>query len=156
MRYVGAAPLEFEDHVGTPLTDGLHFAHNALVGCGLREHVAIGCSGKITSAFEMAKRIAQGADYCNVARGMMFALGCIQAQRCHTNTCPVGVATQDPRRVRAQVAQDKARRVRDFQQNTLTDFRQRIAALGLDGPQQIEMEQVSIVVGRSWRVSSFL
>ena len=94
----GAAPLEFEDHMGVPLSEGVVFAHNALVGCGLRDKIKIGCSGKVTSGFEMARRIALGADYCNAARGMMFALGCIQAQACHTNRCPVGVATQDLRR----------------------------------------------------------
>ena len=91
----GAAPLEFEDHVGMPLTDGLVFAHNALVGCGLRDRIKVGCSGKVVTGFEMARRIALGADYCNAARGMMFALGCVQAQACQTNRCPTGVATQN-------------------------------------------------------------
>lgn len=150
----GAAPLEFEDHVGTPLTEGLHFAHNALVGCGLREHIKVGCSGKINSAFEMAKRIAQGADYCNAARAMMFALGCIQAQRCHTNTCPVGVATQDPKRSRGLVVEDKAQRVYNFQRNTVADFQKLIAALGLDNPSELEpamlMRRVTETTSRSY------
>ena len=107
----GAAPQEYEDHVGTPLTEGLMFVHNALVGCGLREHIRIGASGKVATGSDIVKRIAQGADYTNAARAMMMAAGCIQAQRCHTNTCPVGVTTQDTRRARAlNVArQDPAR-----------------------------------------------
>jgi len=133
----GAAPIEFEDHVGTPLTEGLHFVHNALLGCQLREFIKIGCSGKIASAFDMAKRITQGADYCNAARAMMLALGCIQSQRCHKNTCPVGVATQDPRRVRALVVEDKAQRVYNLHSNTLEAFRQLLGAMGLDNPAQL-------------------
>ncbi len=150
----GAAPLEFEDHVGTPLTEGLHFVNNALIGCGLREPIRIGCSGKVTSAFEMAKRITQGADYCNVARGMMFALGCIQEQICHTNKCPVGVTTQDPKRVRALVVPTKAERVHSFQRNTTADFRQLIAALGLEKPHQLEpsmlMRRISPTQAKSY------
>lgn len=133
----GAAPLEFEDHVGTPLTEGLIFVHNALIGCGLRDDIKIGCSGKVTSAFEMARRIAQGADYCNAARGMMFALGCIQAMRCHTNRCPVGVATQDPSRVRALVVPTKAERVFHYQRNTILSFNQLVASLGLDSSEEL-------------------
>ncbi|MCA9025377.1 MAG: FMN-binding glutamate synthase family protein [Planctomycetaceae bacterium] len=133
----GAAPLEFEDHVGTPLTEGLIFVHNALIGCGLRGQIKIGCSGKVTSSFEMARRIAIGADYCNAARGMMFALGCIQAMRCQTNRCPVGVATQDPQRVRALVVPLKAERVFNYHRNTVLSFNQLIASLGLDSPSQL-------------------
>ena len=133
----GAAPLEFEDHVGFPLSEGLIFAHNALVGCGLREKITLGCSGKILSGFEIARRLALGADYCNAARGMMFALGCVQAQACQTNRCPVGVTTQDPRRTRALVVADKAERVCHFQQNTIVSFNQVLASLGLDHPSQL-------------------
>ncbi|MGZ4537469.1 MAG: FMN-binding glutamate synthase family protein, partial [Nocardioidaceae bacterium] len=97
----GAAPLEYEDHVGSPLTEGLLTVHNALVGVGLRDRVRIGASGKVATGVDLVKRIVQGADYCNAARAMMMAVGCIQAQTCHTNKCPVGVATQDKRRMRA-------------------------------------------------------
>ena len=89
----GAAPLEFMDHVGMPLRDGLNFVHNALIGVGLRGQIKLGASGKITSAFDMARVMALGADWCNSARGFMFAVGCIQAQSCHTGSCPTGVAT---------------------------------------------------------------
>lgn len=128
----GAAPLEFVDHIGTPLTEGLIFVHNALVGSGLRESTKIGASAKIATAFSVVARLAQGADYTNAARAMMFALGCIQAQRCHTNECPVGVATQDPRRTRALVVDDKAVRVDNFHRNTVESAQQLIAAMGID------------------------
>lgn len=133
----GAAPLEFEDHMGAPLSDGLVFVHNALVGCGLRERVKVGCSGKVVTGFEIARRIALGADYCNSARGMMFALGCVQAQACQTNRCPTGVATQDTTRSRALVVSDKAERVRHFQRNTVRSFSQILGSLGLDDPSQL-------------------
>ena len=107
----GAAPGEYEDHVGTPLTEGLMMLHNALVGCGLRDRVKIGCSGKVATGSDIVKRLAQGADYCNAARAMMMATGCIQSQRCNTNQCPVGVATQDPEALARpqRPGQDRAR-----------------------------------------------
>jgi glutamate synthase domain-containing protein 2 len=133
----GAAPLEFMDHVGMPLRDGLSFVHNALVGIGVRDKVRIGASGKITSAFDMARVMALGADWCNAARGFMFAVGCIQAQSCHTGECPTGVATQDPLRQRAIVVPDKAERVTSFHRNTLHALAELVAAAGLDHPSEL-------------------
>ncbi|WP_149588608.1 FMN-binding glutamate synthase family protein [Tabrizicola flagellatus] len=133
----GAAPLEFMDHVGQPLRDGLSFVHNALVGIGLRDRVRIGASGKITSAFDMARVMALGADWCNAARGFMFAVGCIQAQSCHTGACPTGVATQDPLRQRAIHVPDKAERVAGFHRNTLHALAELVAAAGLAHPSEL-------------------
>jgi glutamate synthase domain-containing protein 2 len=133
----GAAPLEFMDHVGMPLRDGLSFAHNALIGIGLRDKIKIGASGKITSAFDMAKVMALGADWCNAARGFMFAVGCIQAQSCHTGLCPTGVTSQDPARQRAIVVPDKAERVVNFHHNTLHALAELVAAAGLAHPQEL-------------------
>ena len=134
----GAAPLEFTDHIGVPLREGLLFVHNTLVGCGLREHIRLGVSGKIVSAFDIASVMALGADWANSARGFMFAIGCIQSQSCHTNKCPTGVATQDPLRQRALVVSDKAERVHNFHRNTLKALAEMIAAAGLSHPAQIE------------------
>jgi glutamate synthase domain-containing protein 2 len=97
----GAAPLEFANHVGMPLVEGLTFVHNTLRGAGIRDRVKIGAAGKLISAFDIARAFAMGADWANSARGFMFSVGCIQAQACHTNHCPVGVATQDKLRQRA-------------------------------------------------------
>lgn len=133
----GAAPLEFMDHVGMPLRDGLSFVHNALIGVGLRDRMKLGASGKITSAFDMARVMALGADWCNSARGFMFAVGCIQAQSCHTGTCPTGVATQDPARQRALVVPDKAARVESYHQNTLIALTELVAAAGLSHPREL-------------------
>ena len=127
----GAAPLEYEDHVGMPLTEGLMTVHNALVGTGLRDRVVVGASGKVSSGIDVVKRLIQGADFTNAARSMMMAVGCIQAQTCHTNTCPVGVATQDRRRMRALDVPSKAERVRSYQHEVVEQVKQVIGSMGL-------------------------
>lgn len=134
----GAAPVEFSNHVGTPLRAGLNFVENALVGAGLREHIRLGASGKIVSAFDILGAMAMGADWCNSARGFMFAVGCIQSQSCHTNRCPVGVATQDRQRQRALVVPQKAERVYQFHKNTIEALAEIVAAAGLAHPTEIQ------------------
>ena len=138
----GAAPLEFTDHVGTPLRDGLVFAHNCLVGAGLRDHIKLGASGRLVTAFDMMRVLALGADWCNAARGFMFALGCVQSLSCHTDRCPTGVATQDKSRQRALVVPDKAERVRNFHHSTLKAFAELLGAAGLTRPQDIHPDQI--------------
>ena len=138
----GAAPLEFTDHVGAPLREALMLVHNTLVGVGLRDRIRIGASGKIVTAFDIARTIAMGADWCNSARGFMFALGCLQAQTCHTGHCPTGVSTQDPNRMRALVVPDKAERVFQFHQNTLKALKELLAAAGLTHPANLGPEHV--------------
>ncbi len=133
----GAAPLEFADHLGQPLSEGLLTLHNALAGTGLRGRIRLGASGKIATGSDMVKRLIQGADYTNSARAMMFAVGCIQAQRCHTNTCPTGVTTHDPRRARALDVGDKAPRVHRFQRATVESAMKIMAAMGVDGPHEL-------------------
>ena len=133
----GAAPLEYEDHIGMPLTEGLMTVHNALVGAGLRDRVKVGASGKVSSGVDIVKRVIQGADYTNSARAMMMAVGCIQAQTCHTNTCPVGVATQDPKRMRALYVPDKAERVVSYQKQVIAQAVQVIASMGLASFEQL-------------------
>ena len=133
----GAAPIEFADHVGMPLRDGLRLVHNSLVGAGLRDQIKIGASGKVISAFDIARCLALGADWCNSARGFMFALGCIQSRSCHTDHCPTGVATQDPVRQRAIVVTDKAERVYYYHLNTLHALADLLGAAGLNSPADI-------------------
>ncbi len=130
----GAAPLEFANHIGMPLIEGLTFVHNTLRGAGLRNRVKLGASGKLVTSFDIAKALALGADWANSARGFMFAVGCIQAQACHTNHCPVGVATQDPLRQRALVVTDKAERVYCFHRNTMKALAEMTGAAGLTHP----------------------
>ncbi|WP_319445537.1 MULTISPECIES: FMN-binding glutamate synthase family protein [unclassified Mycobacterium] len=129
----GAAPQEFEDHVGMPLTDALMLVHNSLVGTGLRERIRIGASGKVASGVDIVSRVCQGADFTMSARAMMFAVGCIQALKCNTNHCPTGVATQDPARGRALHVPDKAIRVFNYQRATVASAAQIVASMGLDG-----------------------
>jgi glutamate synthase domain-containing protein 2 len=133
----GAAPLEFVDHVGTPLREGLVLAHNCLVGVGLRGAIRLGASGRIVTGFDLARILALGADWCNAARGFMFALGCVQAQSCHTDRCPTGVATQNSWRQRALVVEDKAGRVRQFHRNTLAALADLVGAAGLAHPAEL-------------------
>jgi glutamate synthase domain-containing protein 2 len=145
----GAAPLEYSDHVGTPLTEGLITMHNALVGAGLRDRVKIGAAGKVATGSDIVKRLIQGADYTNSARAMMMATGCIQSQRCHTNECPVGVATQDPRRMRALAVGDKSLRVQRYQEATVAQAVQIMASMGCSGPAQLAPYQLLRRVGHT-------
>ncbi|MBV8379776.1 MAG: FMN-binding glutamate synthase family protein [Paucibacter sp.] len=138
----GAAPLEFVDHVGAPLQEGLRLVHNTLVGLNLRDRVKIGCAGKVVSAFDVARMMALGADWCNAARGFMFALGCIQAQSCHTGHCPTGVTTQDPQRQRALIVPDKAERVFRFHEQTLEALRELVQAAGLEHPSDLSAAHI--------------
>jgi glutamate synthase domain-containing protein 2 len=134
----GAAPPEFSDSLGTPLREGLIFVHNCLVGSGLRDKVRVASSGKVASAFDIARNVALGADWCNIARGFMMAVGCIQAQSCHTNRCPVGVATQDRLLQRALDVGDKSQRAFHFQHNMMESLKEIVAAAGLDHPGQLK------------------
>lgn len=138
----GAAPLEFCNNVGTPLQEGLLLVHNTLRGVGLRERIKIGCSGKVISAFDITLLMALGADWCNSARGFMFALGCLQAQSCHTGECPTGVSTQDPLRQKALVVSDKTERVANFHHQTLKALKEILQAAGLHHPHDITPQHI--------------
>ena len=138
----GAAPLEFTDHVGAPLREALLLVHNTLVGLDLRDKIRLGASGKVVTAFDIARTLALGADWCNAARGFMFALGCIQSQNCHTDRCPTGVATQDPGRWKKLDVPDKSERVKMFHENTLKALKELIAAAGLHHPDELGPEHV--------------
>lgn len=138
----GAAPAEFIDHVGLPMHEALMLVHNTLVGLGLRDQVRVAAAGKIVSAFDIARTLAMGADWCNAARGYMFALGCIQSLSCHTDRCPTGIATQDPRRWGRLDVPDKATRVAAFHRNTLHALRDLLCAAGLQHPDQLGPEHI--------------
>lgn len=133
----GAAPLEFSNSIGTPLNDALIFVHNALVGANLRDKIKLIVSGKITTGFNIASKIALGADLCNSARGMLFSLGCIQALRCNSNHCPTGVATQNPALVAGLDVTDKSQRVFRFHKETIRSFLEVIASAGITHPSEL-------------------
>ena len=122
------------DHMGMPMREGVSFVHNALLGINARDRIRIGASGKIATAFDMARAMAIGADWCNSARGFMFALGCIQSLSCHTDRCPTGVTTQDPTRNRALVVPHKIERVYNYHHATLHALAELLAAAGLEHP----------------------
>ena len=138
----GAAPVEFSDHVGAPVQEGLQLVHNTLIGVNLRNRISIGAAGKITSAFDLVRLLALGADWCNAGRGFMMALGCIQAQSCHTGKCPTGVTTQDPQRQQALVVPDKAERVRNFHRSTLHALQELVQAAGLQHPSELSAHHI--------------
>jgi glutamate synthase domain-containing protein 2 len=120
-----------------PMREGVNFVHNALIGINARDRIKIGASGKIATAFDLARAMAIGADWCNSARGFMFSIGCIQSLSCHTDRCPTGVTTQDPSRNRALVVPDKIERVFNYHHSTLHALTELIAAAGLEHPQEI-------------------
>ena len=138
----GAAPLELTDHMGMPMLEGLRLVHNTLVGLNLRQHIRLGASGKIISGFDVLRTVALGADWCNSARGFMFALGCIQAQTCHTGNCPTGVTTQDPKRQIALVVPNKSERVQNFHRQTLESVQELLQATGLSQPSDLSLKHI--------------
>ena len=133
----GAAPIEFSNFIGMPLSEALIFVHNCLTGIGVRDKIKIIASGKVVTGFDMAKKLALGADMCNMARPMMFALGCVQSRRCHTNTCPTGIATQRKQFLYGLNVDDKAQRVCNFHHVTLKNFREVLGAAGLSHPDHL-------------------
>ena len=145
----GAAPPEYSDHVGMPLREALAFVYDALNGFGIKDQIKIIASGKVISGFDIIKNLSIGADLCNSARGMMFALGCIQALECHANTCPTGVATQDEKLMKGLVPQEKSVRVARFQKETVKSAMDLIASAGLHHPDDVTRDVVSMRVTRN-------
>ena len=150
----GAAPIEFSNHVGMPLTDGLVTVHNLLVGFGLRGNIRIIASGKVTTGFRMARLMALGAEACYSARAMMFALGCIQARRCNANDCPTGVATQDRNLISGLVVQDKRKRIYRYHEATLESLMELVAAAGLVSPLELKPHHI-YRRGEDYKVQTF-
>jgi glutamate synthase domain-containing protein 2 len=127
----GAAPLEFTNSLGMPWIEGLTFVRDTLELMDLKKHVRIITSGKVVTAFHLLKALSLGADVVNSARGMMLALGCIQARRCNTNHCPTGVATNDPGLAVGLVESDKRLRVANYQHQTVHAFAELMGACGI-------------------------
>ncbi|MBD3724495.1 MAG: FMN-binding glutamate synthase family protein [Flavobacteriaceae bacterium] len=145
----GAAPPEYSDHVGMPMRDAIAFVYDCLKGFGLKDEIKIIASGKVVSGFDIIRALSLGADLCNSARGMMMALGCIQALECHANTCPTGVATQDPDLVKGLVPQEKSVRVAQYQKETVHSALELMASAGLHHPDEVTRDVVSTRVERN-------
>lgn len=139
----GAAPMEFSNSLGMPLRDALAFVSNTLVGFDLKKDITLIASGKIITGFHIARAIALGADMVYSARAMMMAIGCIQALQCNSNTCPVGVATQDKSLMKGLDIDNKAVRVANYHAETLKSFVELTAATGLHEPNQIRREHIN-------------
>lgn len=138
----GAAPFEFSNFVGTPLSDGLVFVHNALVGANVRGNIRLICSGKMVTGAQIVSRLALGADMCNVARAMMMSVGCVQSLKCNTNRCPTGVATQDPKLMYGLKVEEKFQRAANYHAETVKAVMQIIAAAGLSSTQELRPHHV--------------
>ncbi len=138
----GAAPQEFSNYVGAPLLDGLDFVNNILIGLGIRQHIKIIASGKISTGFHIARAMALGADTCNSARAMMLAVGCIQALLCNTNRCPTGVATQDPKLTVGLDVADKKVRVANYHKLTIKTFVEMMGAAGLESKDHLTRSHI--------------
>jgi len=138
----GAAPLEFSNSIGMPARDAWIFVHSALRGVGLRDRIKVIASGRIMTGFHMLRALAVGADICASARGMMFALGCIQALRCNTDRCPTGIATQNPALMKGLVVADKAVRVKNFHEQTIVSLLELLGALGLEHPDDLRPHHI--------------
>jgi glutamate synthase domain-containing protein 2 len=138
----GAAPVEFSNSLGMPLREGLCTVNSLLIKYALRNDIKIIASGKILTAFHMARVFALGADLCNSARAMMMAVGCIQALQCNTNTCPVGVATQNKSLMKGLNVEDKATRVKSYHEKTVEAFQELLAASGLSSQKEITKKHI--------------
>jgi len=134
----GAAPLEFTNRIGMTIDESIIFVHNCLIGSNLRDKIRVIASGKVATGFDVLKKLSIGADICNAARSMMFALGCIQSLNCHNNSCPSGIATQSKLRSKALFVADKAERVNNYHNNTIRSFRELAGALGVDSLKKLE------------------
>lgn len=139
----GAAPFDFINYVGSPLKEALYFVHCKLKEFGLREHIRVIASGKVFTAFNIFEKLALGADLCGSARGMMLALGCIQAYRCNTNSCPAGIATTNPRLVAGLDIADKSERVASYHRRTMMALAELLGAAGLHKPADVSLKHIS-------------
>ena len=150
----GAAPQEYSDHVGMPLRDAIAFVFDALNGFGIKDQIKIIASGKVITGFDIVRTLSLGADLCNSARGMMFALGCIQALECHNNTCPTGVATQNPDLMKGLVPEEKSVRVARFQHETVKSAMDLMASAGLSHPDEVTRDIITTRIDRN-KVETF-
>jgi len=145
----GAAPLEYSDSVGVPLEPALTFIDRTLIDLGLRDRIRVIASGKVLTGVSLIRQLAYGADLCNSARAFMLAVGCIQAQRCDTNRCPTGVATQDPMLVRGLVVADKKIRVANFHRHTLGAVLDLMASCGVTDTRELHPDL--FIQGWKWK-----
>lgn len=146
----GAAPIDFSNYVGMPWEAALIFVVDTLKGYGLKDDIKVITATKIFTAFDIFKALCLGADVCNSARGMMLALGCIQALKCNTNECPSGVATNNKRLVKGLAVSDKWIRVKNYHESVINDFMELVAASGCDNLDQLNRSLIYKHRDKEW------
>ncbi len=137
----GAAPLEFIDHIGMPLSDALSYVKQTLKDYSLDEDIKIIAAGKIITGYDILKALSLGASACYSARGMMMALGCIQALLCDSGRCPVGIATQNRSLAKGIDVADKKVRVFNFHRSTIQATKEIMEACAFGSPGDVKPSQ---------------
>jgi len=152
----GAAPQALADHMGLSITEALPRVVDALIETGLRSRIRVIASGKLVTSAKAAWALCVGADFVNTARGFMFALGCVQALRCHQNTCPTGITTHDRRLQRALVVEEKYLRVANYCMNMNREIDMIAHSCGVRHARELRREHVRLVQpdGRSIALST--
>jgi glutamate synthase domain-containing protein 2 len=141
----GAAPQALMDHMALPIAEALPRVVDGLIEWGLRDRIRVVASGKLVTSAKVAWALCAGADFINTARGFMFALGCIQALRCHTNTCPTGITTHNRRLQRGLVVEEKYLRVANYVRNMNKEIDMIAHSCGLKHARELRREHVRIV-----------
>jgi len=141
----GAAPQALADHMGLSIEEALPRVVDALIEAGLRQRIRVVASGKLLTSARAAWALCVGADFINTARGFMFSLGCIQALRCHQNTCPTGITTHNKRLQRALVVEEKYLRVANYANNMNHEIDMIAHSCGVRHARDLKREHVRIV-----------
>jgi glutamate synthase domain-containing protein 2 len=149
----GAAPMSLMDYMGVPITEALPVLVDTLVEYGLRERIKIIASSKIITPADVVWAICAGADFVNSARGFMFSLGCIQALRCHLNTCPTGITSNDPRFTYGLDPTNKAVRVYHYAKNMEYEVGVISHSCGVRGPRELNRSHARIMTSNGLSVS---
>ena len=138
----GAAHMESLHWAGLPIIEAIDFTHSILKKYKLRDEIKLMAAGKIISAFDIYRMLALGADACYSARGMMFALGCVQSLKCNLDTCPTGITTMEPSRVASLVVEDKKTKVANYHKNTMEAFKELLKSMGIDNRRDIDKKYI--------------
>ena len=149
----GAAPQALADHMGLSIEEALPRVVDALIESGLKQRIRVVASGKLVTSARAAWALCVGADFINTARGFMFSLGCIQALRCQTNTCPTGVTTHSPRLQRALVVEEKYLRVANYTNNMNREIDMIAHSCGVRHARELRREHVRLVQANCQSIS---
>ncbi len=149
----GASPQGLMDYMGIPISESLPKLVDILVTYNLKSRIKVIVAGKLITPAEVAWALCAGADFVTSARGFLFALGCIQALRCHKNTCPTGITTHNPRLQQGLVVEDKIERVYHYATNMANEVGTLCHSCGVDEPRQLQRKHARIVRENGFSVS---